>query len=586
MADHSAYYLKYRPQTLSELIGQESVKKTLLSSFQDNRLSHAYLFVGPRGTGKTSTARILAKMVNCEKQDGVILGTTLSERSESKGRTPESTKADSGLATLARMTMDLPCNKCPTCISITDGSNLDLIEIDAASNRGIEDIRSLRDKIKLSPSSARKKVYIIDEVHMLTTEAFNALLKTLEEPPKHALFILATTEGNKVPQTILSRVQKLDFKLAAPEELLEALMKIVKEEKIDIDEGALKTLTKKSDGSFRDAVKLLDQVSTGEKITAEFIDKSLKSSDFENVLDLIQSIKDKNASAGLLNISKQVESGTDIKDLMLSLLDIFRSLVFIKNGLGEQLVKGNFTEDKYQALVAVSENFSTIELVENLDILQKSFEKMKFTSIPSLPLELAVVEICEENSKFPGLAPRSGAGKMQNSKLEDIQKDSKVGVSEGQIEGGSENSNILTIRSADIPSHSEFSENEKPPVTIDSSSSDILKLKEKWTFVLETIRPYNFSLEALLRSIKIAECTESSVIMEVPYAFHQRILEAPKNRDLLEGILSDILGRSIRVSTVLGNRPQRREDVANIEVAQDDEIIRAAAEIFSSDTVN
>ncbi len=187
----SAFYLKYRPQSLSDLIGQETVKKTLLSSFANNKLSHAYLFVGPRGTGKTSTARILAKMVNCESKDG-------------------------------------PCNKCSICTSITNGSNLDLIEIDAASNRGIEDIRSLKETIKLAPSGNQKQVYIIDEVHMLTQEAFNALLKTLEEPPAHALFILATTEGGKIPQTILSRVQRLDFKLANQQEISQALEKIIK----------------------------------------------------------------------------------------------------------------------------------------------------------------------------------------------------------------------------------------------------------------------------------------------------------------------------------------------------------------------
>jgi DNA polymerase-3 subunit gamma/tau len=203
-----AFYLKYRPQSLDDLVGQEIVKKTLLQSFTQNRLSHAYLFAGPRGSGKTSTARILAKMVNCED------------------KTP-------------------PCNKCEICLSITDGSNLDLIEIDAASNRGIEDIRLLREKIKLSPSFSKKKVYIIDEVHMLTSEAFNALLKTLEEPPSHALFILATTDAQKLPQTILSRVQKLDFKLASKEELSIALKNIVDKEKIQIDEESINLIVKK-----------------------------------------------------------------------------------------------------------------------------------------------------------------------------------------------------------------------------------------------------------------------------------------------------------------------------------------------------
>lgn len=502
----NAFYLKYRPQTLEQLIGQEAVKKNLLSSFENNKLSHAYLFVGPRGTGKTSTARILTKMVNCEDKK-------------------------------------VPCNKCAACISITDGSSMDLIEIDAASNRGIENIRELRDKIKLAPTSNRKKVYIIDEVHMLTTEAFNALLKTLEEPPAHVLFILATTESAKIPETILSRVQRLDFKLATQTELLEALSKIVKAEKIDIEDEALTFLAKKADGSFRDGVKLLDQIaSMGEKITAESIEQSLSSGNFQNILNIIKNLSD--LPAALLNINKQLESGIDAKTLILGLMDIFRNMMLIKNGVGEQVVSPNFTEDKYQDLVKISQDFTNQKLAGNLDILQGALEKLKFASIPSLPLELAIIEMCGEQSLVVS---------RQSSEKEKIQE---------------------------TPVLSEI------PISSNSDSPDISKLKEKWTFVLETIRPYNFSLEALLRSINITECTQNKVLMEVPYSFHQRILEAPKNRDLLESIISDILGRNMGILVSLGNRPARADDIANIEVAEDDDIIRAAAEIFSSDTVN
>ncbi|MBI3485994.1 DNA polymerase III subunit gamma/tau, partial [Candidatus Daviesbacteria bacterium] len=211
------FYLKYRPQTLDDLIGQEQVKSSLTKAFESNHLAHAYLFCGPRGTGKTSTARILAKMVNCEILDD-------SDKTKSFKKSPI---AESSITT----SVSIPCNKCSSCISITDGSNLDLIEIDAASNRGIDDIRDLKEKIKLAPSSARKKVYIIDEVHMLSAEAFNALLKTLEEPPEHVLFILATTELHKIPETILSRVTKLDFKTASTLDLVKALKKVVDGEK-------------------------------------------------------------------------------------------------------------------------------------------------------------------------------------------------------------------------------------------------------------------------------------------------------------------------------------------------------------------
>jgi len=533
--ENIAYYLKYRPQILEDLLGQDPVKKTLFGAFQNNKLSHAYLFVGPRGTGKTSTARILAKMVNCEAENP-------------------------------------PCNKCTICLSIIDGSNLDLIEIDAASNRGIEDIRSLREKIKLAPSGGKKKVYIIDEVHMLTTEAFNALLKTLEEPPSHALFILATTEGGKIPQTIASRVQRLDFKLATREQLLEALEKIVNEEKIDIDEEALKFLVKRSDGSFRDGIKLLDQVSSLEgKITPQVLEKFLKSSNFEKLVELLESFSKKDTTRALSEVIKEVEEGVDVKEFILALMGLYRNIVFIKNNLGEQLVKEDYSTEEYQILIKISEGFTNQELVKNLDSLQKALEQMKTTSIPSLPLELAVVEICGEAIPVIARSERVPEGEKQSD------SSNKQALSFGSEIAALPlvaRNDKLTSRPADIP------------ISSDTLNSDIQKLKEKWTFVLETIRPYNFSLEALLRSINISECNDSTVIMEVPYSFHQRILEAPKNRDLVESILSEILGRQIRVSTVLGIRPQRAEDIANIGVAVDDEIIRAAAEIFSSDTVN
>lgn len=510
-----AYYLKYRPKALDDLVGQDVVKKNLLSAFQNNRLSHAYLFVGPRGTGKTSTARILAKMVNCSKE---------------------------GKA---------PCNECSNCLSITDGSNLDLIEIDAASNRGIEDIRSLRDKIKLAPTAAKKKVYIIDEVHMLTPEAFNALLKTLEEPPAHALFILATTEGSKIPQTILSRVQRLDFKLASQEELSQVLEKIIKIEKIDISEEALQILKTAAQGSFRDAVKILDQVSgISDKVTAAEITTILHGSDIEQVLSLLENLTKHDVKSSILLISNLERSGTDFKTFTGAVMEIMRALILIKNDLGLPLVQPQYGSEQYSTLMTLTNQFTTRDLSESLDILQKSYEKLKTTSIPSLPLELAVIEIC---------------GEKTNKKVDD--RESKIVIEDRKLKVENGNSKPAVIQHP-------------------QSSDDIQKLKEKWTYVCETIRPYNFSLEALLRSINITECSETAVIVEVPYSFHQRILEAPKNRELLESILSDILGRIIKVSTVLGNRPAKAEDVANIEVAADDEIIRAAAEIFNSDTVN
>src|SRR5260221_1018711 len=500
------FYLKYRPQTLEQLIGQSQVKLTLQKAMENNKLAHAYLFCGPRGTGKTSTARILAKMVNCT-------GTTT-----------------------------LPCNVCDNCKSITNGSNLDLIEIDAASNRGIDDIRDLREKIKLSPSGAKKKVYIIDEVHMLTSEAFNALLKTLEEPPEHALFILATTEAHKVPETILSRVQRLDFKMATSADLIEALGRVVKSEKLKIDDQALNLLAKKADGSFRDSLKLLDQLAAqSSEISLEMVEQSLNSGKFSDLVELLEAVAKKDASRALSLLHKQLEAGINLKDYLFELLNIFRVLMLVKHQ-AIVVAKEQYGSQNSELLLNLSQKFATEDLIKTLILFQTASEKLKFASIPSLPLEVAIVESC--------------------------------------MGGIGSNENAITPLQHDKPVSDQPVPKSQPSKTI--PSDDLLKILDKWNYVLETIKPYNYSLEALLRQVKVLSCTDGRVMLEVPYSFHQRILEAPKSRDLLESVLAEVLGKSVRVSCVLGQRPVRVEEVANIELAADDDVIKLAAEIFNS----
>ncbi len=519
-------YLKYRPQTLEDLVGQESVKKTLQSAITYGKIAHAYLLCGPRGAGKTSTARILAKIINCEKQDPNKL-------------TP------------------IPCNLCPTCLSITNGTNLDVVEMDAASNRGIEDVRTLRENIKLVPTAARKKVYIIDEAHMLTGEAFNALLKTLEEPPSHVVFILATTEAQKIPVTILSRVQKLDFKSANSSEIVESLTKIISAENLVVDKGAINLIAQKSGGSFRDAIKLLDQFSGLPVINVKAIEEILSSGSFESAIALLSSIASYESKQALSIVIKEIDGGVNPKELTTGILEILRKLIFIKEGVGEILVKNSEEEEKYQLLSSVAAKFSLEQLIYTITAFTDSLEQARFSSLPSLPIEVAVVKSSLAKSK-------SYEDKSVSSYIEsnEVVSQPKINVEEKK----EVNSQII-----------------KETTSPDSSADDLKKVEEKWVYLLETVRQFNFSLEALLKTAKVLECNPKNVFLEVPYSFHQRIIEAPKSRDILESILSDILGRPIKVIVNLKKRQVVDNEVANVEVAADDEIVRLAAEIFNSD---
>ena len=294
--EREVLYLKYRPQVLSEVFGQDHIKKTLLSALLRNRISHAYLFTGSRGTGKTTIARILAKAVNCAN--------------------PKNGE---------------PCNKCESCKEITVGKSLDVIEIDAASNRGIDEIRELRDKIKFSPAKSRYKVFIIDEVHMLTREAFNALLKTLEEPPPHALFILATTEIHKVPETILSRCQRFNFSRIKMTDLVSYLKKVSQQEKLKVENGGIGLIAVNAGGALRDAVNLLDQAaSLGSEITIASLQAILGLTDISAVYKLVDLLIDQKITEAIELINELLERGYDLASFDKKLIEHLRHILILK----------------------------------------------------------------------------------------------------------------------------------------------------------------------------------------------------------------------------------------------------------------
>ena len=365
-----ALYRRWRPQDFDTLVGQHAVKTALSNALASGRIAHAYLFTGPRGTGKTSTARILAKALNCDK-----------------GPTAH------------------PCGECLNCERIAAGASMDVIEIDAASNRGIDEIKSLRDQTAYSPVNGRYKVFIIDEVHMLSTEAFNALLKTLEEPPAHVIFILATTDPHKIPATIHSRCQRFDFRRVTVEEITDHLAMVAEKSGINADREALRLIAIQSEGGMRDALSLLDQCDVmAQQITAETVREVLGIVGRETLRQLVGAIGKQDLSATLAKLNFLLEQGKDVRQVLTELAEYFRALLLYKAAPSYQEVYLTDTEE------ALSENaplFSNDRLLAAEERLHAGLSELRWTVRPRITAELCLFDLCrQEGSTLAALAMR------------------------------------------------------------------------------------------------------------------------------------------------------------------------------------
>jgi len=360
-------YRKYRPQTFAEVIGQDHVIKTLIGAIKSGTVAHAYLFAGPRGTGKTTVARILAKAVNC-----------LDDSSYE------------------------PCNRCESCLEIMNNRSMDLIEIDAASNRGIEEIRELKERVRFVPTR-KYKVFVIDEAHQLTKEAFNALLKTLEEPPAHAIFILATTEPHKMLPTILSRVQRFDFKKLSFTDIVKRLQMIAQKEGVKITDKALRVIALNSEGYMRDAESMLGQV------IAFCGDKEISVSDIENVLGIvdinlaikfIEILAKKDSNEALVFIDKFVNQGYDLVQFTESLINYARKLMLLRVGEDlSKLIKEELSPEQMNTAIKQAQEFSLEEISKIIEIFIEALYQMKHSTFPQINFELAVIEITTRNKQ-------------------------------------------------------------------------------------------------------------------------------------------------------------------------------------------
>src|SRR5271157_2226931 len=477
-----ALYRKYRPQGWAEVVGQEHVVQTLRNAIVADRVAHAYLFAGPCGTGKTTLARLLAKAVNCLNEDRA----------------------------------KRPCNECETCKAVNENRFMDLIEIDAASNTSVDDVRDLRDKINFSPSQGKYKIYIIDEVHMLSTAAFNALLKTLEEPPPHAIFVLATTEIHKIPATVLSRCQRHEFRRVPVDEIVGQLKAIVKAEKIQADDDALATIARQAGGGLRDAISLLDQLaSAGAKITLQLTQTVLGTATSQTVLDLIASFRDHSPASGLDTIHRALDSGADPRSLARQIVEYLRGLMLIQLGNRDQV---ETTKDVKERMALDAKSFSTPDVLRMMKLFNNAAVDTRSGWQPSLSLELALAEALEIPSEVSASTPKAAPVKQIKHPVESQSV---------KTESASSQSNEAVISLAEI--------------------------NKSWKDIRAVIKPAHPAVEALLNSCKPMEVRGDELILGFQSDTVRALMDKPENLDATQKAVADVLGVNLKIKCAVTN---------------------------------
>ena len=508
---HKALYRVYRPKNFSDVIGQEHIVRTLKNQIENNNVGHAYLFCGTRGTGKTSTAKIFSRAVNC-----------------------------------TNLHNDEPCNECENCREILEDKTMDVVEIDAASNNSVDDIRELRENVKYSPAKAKYKVYIIDEVHMLSQGAFNALLKTLEEPPSYVIFILATTEPHKIPATILSRCQRFDFKRVTVKDISSRMRYICEKEGIEADEKALNLIARNSQGALRDALSILDQCISfeGNKISYNDVIELLGSVNIEQLFDLAESIIKEDTRKSLQILNDFIIWGKDVRNLVNDLIDHFRNLMVCKisNDLDEII---SLPEETIDLLKQQAETIDTNNLIRILNILSEAQDGMKISSNPRVLMEVTMMKIAQ---------PMFDESKEALIKrIENLEQ--KIESGNIKVNHISTNQTVDNFNENNQHNNNTVEKQEDENIEYENLKGDDIKLVEKsWKKILQKMKEdKNQVIRALLQDVDSFNISEDTlyIIFTDNYSFAKSRLDSPATIQYVEKVIREVLNRSFSVKIAL-----------------------------------
>jgi len=513
MSTSTTLYRKYRPQTFADVVGQKHIVTTLTNALALGRVGQAYLFTGPRGTGKTTLARLFAKAVNCSQRKG----------SE-------------------------PCNTCEHCLLMTDGRSLDVIEIDAASNNGVDNIRELKETVALPPTLGSHKIYIIDEVHMLSTGAFNALLKTLEEPPLHVIFILATTALHKVPDTIVSRCQRFDLSRFPVKSIIGKLEKIAKAEKLKIDAGALEMIALTAEGGMRDAESLLMQIISLEAspITEEKVIEVLGTTKKDNIVTLLRLIGESELYPSLNFVTKLSLDGTDLSIFCGVFLHYLRDLLLVSANIERGLEDiDSFTEEQKNDMRTLAHMFSPDDVVRMLEYIQIAQIGSKVSVIPELPLQIALVKIISQNAPVTHAQGEKKSVPTSQKETPSVQESTKK---EAPKEA------TLSV-SLPKPKEEQISLHytEVPNKTIEETESNISlsTIVSEWNAILNTAKKLNASLSLALSTAHPVQSTNNIITIAVKYPFHKERLDEKANQLTLATAFDTILKSKMKIKIIV-----------------------------------